>query len=357
MAFLAEAKEGPVGFCVIGDLPWESGVLGKRMAAVKHMAAMPEKEHSRILEALVSRALAYTRDRNYDFLLCKSYTDDSPRIHALERQGFLLVDTLLDFVVDLRRVPPAIQPAPAVPVDVELRFAGPGDLAGLVEVSRRAFASHPGRFHSDSRLGPECGRIIYERWIESCLNGWADWVVVAETAGRIAGYSAWKRPSDREARHQLDLGHYSIGAVHPDFFGRGLFSASLSEAQPSWMVSPLASKVPPTSTTTRCSVATSSWGGDSRTRAARSTNGSGCEHRAFAISHSIQQALLCKAGNWSSWPRPWRTVRSLAMAHLPDDATRCWNEKSAFTVRCLQPGVHTRLRWQHCYFVSGPATR
>ncbi|MBX7184854.1 MAG: hypothetical protein K1Y01_06880, partial [Vicinamibacteria bacterium] len=95
----------------------------------------------------------------------------------------------------------------------------------LVETARRAFADHFGRFHSDPKLGPQASVKIYERWIESCLDGWTDWVVLAEVAGTIAGYTAWKRPTPREASHGIGLGHYSIGAVHPDYFGRGLFSA------------------------------------------------------------------------------------------------------------------------------------
>ena len=225
VAFVAEVDGQPAGFCVLGDLPWESGILGKRMAAIKHMAAISVKEDAATLQALVGRALQHSRDSGYDFLLCKTYTDESAKVHALEREGFLLVDTLLDFVVDLRLFPHAFQPVPVIPEDAELRIAVKADRAGLVEVSRKAFAAHFGRFHSDSRLGPEWGRTIYERWIESCLDGWADWIVVAEVAGRIAGYSAWKLPSEREARHHLGLGHYSIGTIHPDFYGRGLFSA------------------------------------------------------------------------------------------------------------------------------------
>jgi ribosomal protein S18 acetylase RimI-like enzyme len=57
------------------------------------------------------------------------------------------------------------------------------------------------------------------------VNGWADWIVVAVHGDRIAGYSAWKKPSALDARHGIRLGHYSVGAVHPDFFGRGLFTA------------------------------------------------------------------------------------------------------------------------------------
>jgi GNAT superfamily N-acetyltransferase len=225
VAFVADVDGQPAGLCVLGDLPWESEILGKRMAAVKHLAVGPDKENAAVLEVLIARTLQYALDNGYDFLLCKTYTDEPVKIHALERVGFLLVDTLLDFVLDLSLFPYASQSVPVIPVEIKLRIADKSDRDGLVEVSRKAFSGHFGRFHSDPRLGSEWGRIIYERWIESCLEGWADWIVVADAAGQIAGYSAWKRPSEREKKHQIGLGHYSIGAIHPDFCGRGLFSA------------------------------------------------------------------------------------------------------------------------------------
>lgn len=224
-ALVAEVDGRVAGFSVVGDLPWESAILGKKMGAVKHIAATEGEEAARVLEALIRRGLERARDGAYDFVLCKTYTDDVVTIHALERQGFLLMDTALGFVIDLRKNPAVAERVPALPSGVGLRIAGEADRAGLVEVAGRAFAAHFGRFHSDPRIGPEWARTIYVRWIESCLEGWADWIVVAETSGRIVGYSAWKRPSEGEARHQLGLGHYSIGAIDPDFSGRGLFSA------------------------------------------------------------------------------------------------------------------------------------
>jgi GNAT superfamily N-acetyltransferase len=223
--YLAEVDGQPAGFCALSDLPWESEILGKRMAAIKHIAAIPAKDDAAIIKALTEQALLHAREGGYDFLLCKTCTDEIKTIHALESEGFYLVDTLLDFVLDLRRIAYAAQPVPSVSKEVTLRKAVPSDRNGLVEVSRKAFEGHFGRFHSDPRIGPERGRTIYERWIASCLDGWADWIAVAEVEGRIAGYTAWKRPSEREARHQLGLGHYSIGAIHPDFYGKGLFNA------------------------------------------------------------------------------------------------------------------------------------
>jgi hypothetical protein len=223
--FVTEQGGKPVGFCVVGELPWESEILGKRMAVVKHVAARSGRDSEGIVESLVGRAVEYGRSSGYDCLLCRAYTDDPTMVHTLEQEGFLLVDTLLVFVQDLRVSPRSAHLATATPDGVELRIAEPGDRASLVEVSRKAFASHKGRFHADPELGPVCGQRIYERWIESCLEGWADWIVVANVAGRVAGYSAWKRPSQMETRHGLGLGHYSIGAIHPEFYGRGLFTA------------------------------------------------------------------------------------------------------------------------------------
>ncbi len=221
--FVANTGSRTVGFCLVGPLPWESGLLGKRMAAIKYLAASPGEHATRALAGLVDRAVTHARTTGHQFLSCKAHTNDMAAIHALERTGFLLVDTLLDFVVELP-LPEALPP-PVLAAGTTLRIAAPSDRDELVSVARGTFADHGGRFQADPQIGTDRGLKIYEEWIGACLDGWADWVVVAEVDGRIAGYSAWKRPSDVETRHQIGLGHYSIGAVHPDFSGRGLFRA------------------------------------------------------------------------------------------------------------------------------------
>jgi hypothetical protein len=60
--------------------------------------------------------------------------------------------------------------------------------------------------------------------MNSSLNGYADYFVLAEIDNRIAGLSIWKKTSALEKKLPIRLGHYSIGAIHPDFFGRKLFS-------------------------------------------------------------------------------------------------------------------------------------
>jgi hypothetical protein len=134
------------------------------------------------------------------------------------------MDTLLNFVFDCGAAESNGRLRP-VPDGFVIRLATSSDIEPLVEVARSSFTEHFGRFHADPRIGRAAATAVYEEWIRSCANGWADWIVVAMHGDRIAGYSAWKKTSELDQRHGIRLGHYSIGAVHPDFFGRGLFTA------------------------------------------------------------------------------------------------------------------------------------
>jgi GNAT superfamily N-acetyltransferase len=223
-AFVARADGRLSGLAVVADQAWETRALGRRMAGIRYLAAAGEApERAAILERLLDEAVRYADERGAECLVHRSYADDAPAIHALERRGFLLVDTLLDYVYDYRR--DEAPPYSSLPPDVLVRPVAPEDLGGLLEVSRRAFVVHSGRFHSDERIPHTRAVGIYEEWIRSCVEGWADWVLAAECHGAIVGYSAWKKPSEMERRHGIALGHYSIGAVVPEHSARGLFRA------------------------------------------------------------------------------------------------------------------------------------
>lgn len=223
-AFVARAGGRTAGLAVVADQAWETRALGRRMTGIRYLAAAGEpSERAAILERLLDDVVRHGEEHGAECLVHRSYADDASAIHALERRGFLLVDTLLDYVFDF---PPGELPVfSPLPPDVRVRPATREDLDGLLEVSRRAFADHAGRFHSDERIPRASAVRIYEEWIRSCVEGWADRVLAAECDGAIVGYSAWKKPSEIECRYGIGLGHYSIGAVVPELSGRGLFRA------------------------------------------------------------------------------------------------------------------------------------
>lgn len=221
--FVAEEDGLLVGAAGYNFLPWDSRILGRRMASLKHLLVPPKQPD--VADLLTQQITAHATEHGLEFLSCRPYTSDIAAIHALERQGFLLMDTLVECVYDMKGTPLEQIPPPKNQDGIQIYIAEPEDAEQLLQVSRLAFAKHFGRFHSDDRISHELAVRIYEEWIVSCVRGWADWVLVADVGGQMAGFSAWKKPSTIESQHGLFVGHYSIGAVHPQFFGRGIFSA------------------------------------------------------------------------------------------------------------------------------------
>jgi ribosomal protein S18 acetylase RimI-like enzyme len=227
--FVAEMGETTCGFAIWAPLPWESALLGKSMWAIKHIGvASRASDRNSIAAELVAEVVHRAGARDAAFLLCKTTPADTAIIHALESHGFSLMDTLLNFIFDFRAGSQK-QDAAHVPEGFVLRLATSSDIESLAETARASFAEHFGRFHADPRIGRAAATRIYEEWIRSCANGWADLIVVATHCDRVAGYSAWKKPSALNQRHGIRLGHFNIGAVHPDFFERGIFGALARE--------------------------------------------------------------------------------------------------------------------------------
>jgi RimJ/RimL family protein N-acetyltransferase len=223
--FVANVGGEVVGVVVCADLPWDTRILGDQMGAVKYLLIRPEHpDRGRVIDRLLDRVVGWASDRAIDCLVCKTFSDDVEVIHALERQGFLLMDTLLIYVSDLQQNPTATIPPPPLDAQFVIRPAE-DEVDELMALAQAAFQGHFGRYHSDRRIARGQATRIYEEWMRSSIEGYADSILVAEAEGRIAGCSIWKEPSPLERKLGLRLGHYSIGLVHPDFYRRGLFTA------------------------------------------------------------------------------------------------------------------------------------
>ena len=213
------------GFIVINDLLWDSNIFKTRMASISEFVLDSNCSRKELVAGeLVEKAIISAKNDGYKFLLCKVYTDDLVTIHALERTGFLLVDTLLDYYVDFRKTPFNKIPEQNPAEDTIIRFARLEDGNELTELAKASFVNHYGRYHSDPRIPRNLATQVYVEWMHSCLRGYADYFVLAEIEGKIAGLSIWKKTSDLEKTIPVRINHYSIGAIHPDYFGKKLFS-------------------------------------------------------------------------------------------------------------------------------------
>ena len=222
--YAAHASDQPVAVAQLAPLNWDSQVFGRAMGVIQHTAYDPVHAVADCLETLVRRVRAEAESRGMEFLLCKVFADDNPLIHALERCGFLLVDTVLDYDyhypssdLSAERLLTASDSR-----EVTIRQAKSFEGDEISAVARAAFSTHFGRFNADPRLADDAG-LAYGEWVHSSLAGYADWFFVAVEGSKIVGYSVWRKPSEAECSLSVRIGHYSICAVHPEFSGRGLF--------------------------------------------------------------------------------------------------------------------------------------
>jgi hypothetical protein len=219
---VAMRDQMPCGLLVYSENPWETQVIGTKAGAVNQFIVAPNAA-PQVAACLLNTALEQASSAGFGLLLARAHSDDYTTIHALESAGFLLMDTVVDCFFDFQRSP--MGNAPAVGPDVTLRHATLDDRSELIAVARGAFQAHFGRFHADKRLGKQVAINVYEQWLNSSIDGYADWINIAEISGDIAGFSVWKKPDPREMERNIRIGHYSISGIDPAYHGRGLFTA------------------------------------------------------------------------------------------------------------------------------------
>jgi hypothetical protein len=72
------------------------------MGTLKYIVSDPcTLQKNNVIEELLQKAVDWATETGIEFL-SKTYTDDRTTIHGLEKCGFLLMDTVLDYVYDLR---------------------------------------------------------------------------------------------------------------------------------------------------------------------------------------------------------------------------------------------------------------
>ena len=193
---------------------------------MEHIAvAVGNDSGTEILQELLDELTRSLADRGTQCVVCKVHSTELPAIHALEQRGFLLMDSLLDFVFDFSRTPIEEINPPRRDKQLKIRRAKPADLSALMAINEKAFTGYFGRYHADPQMPPGTATKIYAQWVRSAFQGWADWILVAEVDGRIAGYGLWRKPLEIEAKNSLSVAHYDLAAIDPEFLGRGLWTA------------------------------------------------------------------------------------------------------------------------------------
>jgi dTDP-4-amino-4,6-dideoxy-D-galactose acyltransferase len=156
-------------------LLWDSAFFGRRVAKLSV---------SRLDRVTLDAVLRWSEEQRIEWLHFLADVNDAETVRLATGAGFELTDIRLELVLDLRwpRVAPVLPPP-----EIRIRSAGDQDLTYLQPIAAEVHTDS--RFFHDSRVSSEDAVRLFETWIKrSCLEGFADQVLVAERGGQAVGY-------------------------------------------------------------------------------------------------------------------------------------------------------------------------
>jgi GNAT superfamily N-acetyltransferase len=160
--------------------------------------------------------LEFCAKNDVQLLIARCPSEDMSTVHALQKNGFLLMETLLHFKMDLTNYIPKEYHG-----DITTRLITPEDIPEVVKIAREAFSSYYGHYHADPRLDPVKATEVYSSWAERCCTepGVVDYVFVIELEDKIVGFRAFRFISP----HQ---GEFVLAGISPAVRRRGVFKAT-----------------------------------------------------------------------------------------------------------------------------------
>ncbi|MBI5118123.1 GNAT family N-acetyltransferase [Candidatus Poribacteria bacterium] len=156
--------------------------------------------------------LDFCRANAVIFLIARCPTDDMAAVHAMEQEGFHLMDTLVFYSRKLTEIP-VLRDTTTMTIHPFV----PGQENDIERVAAESFRGYKGHYHSDARLGRAGCDAVYISWaVRSCVSRKvADEVLVAESNASVAGFITLRLSSPAE-------GEGPLWAVAPRFQRQGV---------------------------------------------------------------------------------------------------------------------------------------
>jgi hypothetical protein len=175
---------------------------------------------SGVTEGDIGAMLRFCSDNHVRFLIARCAAADLRAAQSMERNGFLLMDTLVYYRRSLMNLPPAVQLE-----GIRIRPMDSGDEERIRAVAVACFSNYQGHYHADSELPRESCDEAYASWaVRSCMSrDIADEVLVADLEGAVVGFATLKLASPKEGEGVL------FGVARPAQ-GRGVYLGFIIEA-------------------------------------------------------------------------------------------------------------------------------
>jgi len=219
-ALWVPGSDGAQGLAVWTPLAWDSQQLGVGAGRLEYLIASGDYKNQYATKEVLLRAVLKTcADQGIQHFTARVHASDLSTVHLLEQYGFITVDGILTFSLDIMDVH-----WPSPPAGLEIRLSRPEDIEPIKAIARSSYVC--GRFHSDPCIPKTVADELHAAWLEnSCLGKVADAVVVAAENSRILGYVTCKIDRQTAEYFGLTIGTIVLVATAADARGRGVARA------------------------------------------------------------------------------------------------------------------------------------
>lgn len=158
---VAENEKEVIGLVVLRLLPWDTKFFGFTMGKLDYLVSMGGYEKSiTIKRYLLSSLMAVCRREKFIHLNCRVDIEDISSLHALEENGFRIMDTMVTFAFDCRK--PKISYLRSI---YRVRNFKKSDLPYLIDIAESSFSKD--RFHLENSIPKEKANSLYGEWIRN----------------------------------------------------------------------------------------------------------------------------------------------------------------------------------------------
>lgn len=217
--FVVHGDGKMTGLASLKSLPWDEQIFKINMATIPHLYSLGNYSEKKAVTAkLISRLAEECHASEIKHVSARIDSRDMATIHALEENGFKLMDILTYNLLDMNIIPQKQIEAPYVVRDFRSE-----DIEGIMEVARQGFTDYIDRFHIDPVFSQQDSDRLYTEWARNSCLGYADNVFVAEKDGQIIGFITAKIHRDAEEFTKLRLGEIELVVIPPESRGLGVF--------------------------------------------------------------------------------------------------------------------------------------
>jgi RimJ/RimL family protein N-acetyltransferase len=213
-----------VALCIVRKSGVESEVFHKKIYAVTHLISEGSYSDSVSNKQKLLRFFARHFMGDIGMVSCRANSEDLSTIHALEKEAYRCMDSLVTYTFDLKKQRPERKTCPC-----RIRPARKNDVAPLKKIVRDSQFSD--RFHNDPNIPREESDRLYETFIGNAMNGkGADMILVAECDDKAAGFNTIENQNRLYTPFGIHIGSFVLNAVAPEYRNRGIYSNLMNES-------------------------------------------------------------------------------------------------------------------------------